>query len=78
MFYFTINAINLVHRSKREFIYGDTTFTRDKKCDFKDFTQNIIFNKRKTIRNNIDNYLKYCNYEIEDYRKQSFSEQMVS
>ena len=37
-----------------------------------------IFNKRKTIRNNIDDHLKYCNSEIEEYRKQSFSEQRVN
>ena len=78
MFYFTTNAIKLVSESKRDFIYGDTAFTRDRKWGFKDFTQHIIFNKRKTIRNNIDDHLKYCNSEIEEYRKQSFSEQRVN
>ena len=78
MFYFTTKAIKLVCESKRDFIYGDTAFTRDRKWGFKDFTQHIIFNKRKTLRNNIDNHLKYCNSEIEEYRKQSFSEQRVN
>ena len=78
MFYFTTNAIKLVCESKRDFIYGDTAFTRDRKWGFKDFTQHIIFNKRKTIRNNIDDHLKYCNSEIEEYRKQSFSEQRIN
>ena len=78
MFSFTTNAINLVCESKRDFIYGDTAFTRDRKWGFKDFTQHIIFNKRKTIRNNIDEHLKYCTSEIEDYRKQSFSQQRVN
>ena len=78
MFYFTTPAINLVCESKRDFIYGDTAFTRDRKLGFKDYTEHIIFNRRKTIRSNLDDHLKYCTYEIEDYRKQSFSQQRVN
>ena len=71
-------ALTYSTESKRDFIYGDTAFTRDRKWGFKDFTQHIIFNKRKTLRNNIDDHLKYCNSEIEEYRKQSFSEQRIN
>ena len=78
MFSFITNAINLVCESKREYIYGDTAFTRDRKWGFKDFIEHIIFNRRKTLRNNIDDHLKYCTSEIEDYRKQSFSQQRVN
>ena len=78
MFSFITNAINLVCESKREYIYGDTAFTCDRKWGFKDFIEHIIFNKRKTLRNNIDDHLKYCTSEIEDYRKQSFSQQRVN
>ena len=77
MFYFTTKAIDTVCESPREYIYGDSAFTRIRKWGFYDFTNHIIFNKRKTIRNNIDTHLKYCNSDIGSYRKQSFSEQRV-
>ena len=78
MFYFTPKAIDLVCESKRDYIYGDSAFTRTRKWGFEDYTTHIIFNKRKTIRNNIDTHLKYCNSNIDSYRKQSFSEQRVN
>ena len=37
MFSFITDAINLVCESKREYIYGDTAFTCDRKWGFKDF-----------------------------------------
>ena len=78
MFYFTTKAIDFVCESQRNYIYGDSAFTRTRKWGFKDYTTHIIFNKRKTIRNNIDTHLKYCNSDINSYRKQSFSEQRVN
>lgn len=78
MFSFISNAIELVCNSSRDYIYGDTAFTRNKKWGFTDYIEHIIFNKRKTIRNNIDNHLKYCTSNIGTYRKQSFSEQRIN
>ena len=78
MFYFTTKAIDSVCESPRDYIYGNSAFTRKRKWGFKDFIKHIIFNKRKTIRNNIDTHLKYCKSAIESYRKQSFSEQRVN
>lgn len=78
MFYFTTKAIDLVCESSRDYIYGDSAFTRNRKWGFKDFMTHITFNKRKTIRNNIDTHLKYCRSDIETYRKQSFSEQRAN
>ena len=34
--------------------------------------------EEKHLGNNIDDHLKYCTSEIEDYRKQSFSQQRVN
>lgn len=78
MFYFTTKAIDLVCESSRDYIYGDSAFTRNRKWGFKDYMNHITFNKRKTIRNNIDTHLKYCMSDIETYRKQSFSEQRTN
>ena len=78
MFYFTTKAIDSVCESPRDYIYGSSAFTRHRKWGFEDYTIQIIFNKRKTIRNNIDTHLKYCTSDIDSYRKQSFSEQRVN
>ena len=78
MFYFTTKAIDSVCECKRDYIYGDTAFTRNYKWGFEDYTNHIIFNKRKTLRNNIDTHLKYYNSDVGSYRKQSFSEQRVN
>ena len=78
MFYFTTKAIDSVCKSPRDYIYGDSAFTRNRKWGFEDFANHITFNKRKTIRNNIDTHLKYCTSDIDSYRKQSFSEQRVN
>ena len=78
MFYFTSRAIDSVCESSRDYIYGVSAFTRKRKWGFEDFIEHIIFNKRKTIRNNIDTHLKYCTSDIDSYRKQSFSEQRVN
>ena len=78
MFYFTTKAIGSVCESPRDYIYGVSAFTRKRKWGFEDFTKHIIFNKRKTLRNNIDTHLKYCTSDIDSYRKQSFSEQRMN
>ena len=78
MFHFISRAIDSVCESSRNYIYGVSAFTRKRKLGFEDFTKHIIFNKRKTIRNNIDTHLKYCTSDIDTYRKQSFSEQRVN
>lgn len=78
MFYFTTKAIDSVCESPKDYIYGSSAFTRHRKWSFEDYTIQIIFNKRKTIRNNIDTHLKYCTSYIDSYRKQSFSEQRVN
>lgn len=39
--------------------------------------EHISFNKRKTIRNNLDWHLKISTKEIDDYKKQSFSSQRL-
>ena len=78
MFYFTTKAIDSVCESPRDYIYGSSAFTRHRKWGFEDYAIQIIFNKRKTIRNNIDTHLKYCTSDIDSYRKQSFSEQRVN
>ena len=78
MFYFTSKAIDSVCKSPINYIYGVSAFTRKRKWGFEDFIKHIIFNKRKTIRNNIDTHLKYCTSDIDSYRKQSFSEQRVN
>ena len=78
MFYFTTKAIDLVCECSRNYIYGESAFTRNRKWGFKDYTIHIIFNKRKTLRNNIDTHLKYCTSDIDTYRKQSFSQQRVN
>ena len=78
MFYFTTKSIDSVCESPRNYIYGVSAFTRNRKWGFEDYTTHIIFNKRKTIRNNIDTHLKYCTSDIDSYRKQSFSEQRVN
>ena len=78
MFYFTSKAIDSVCKSPRNYIYGVSAFTRKRKWGFEDFIKHIIFNKRKTIRNNIDTHLKYCTSDIDSYRNQSFSEQRVN
>ena len=77
MFYYTTKAIDLVCECSRNYIYGESAFTRNRKWSFKDYTIHIIFNKRKTLRNNIDTHLKYCTSDIDTYRKQSFSQQRV-
>lgn len=78
MFYFTTKSIDSVCESPKNYIYGVSAFTRNRKWGFEDYTTHIIFNKRKTIRNNIDTHLKYCTSDIDSYRKQSFSEQRVN
>ena len=76
--YFISKAIDLVCECSRNYIYGESAFTRNRKWGFKDYTTHIIFNKRKTLRNNIDTHLKYCTSDIDSYRKQSFSEQRMN
>ena len=76
--YFISKAIDLVCECSRNYIYGESAFTRNRKWGFKDYTIHIIFNKRKTLRNNIDTHLKYCTSDIGSYRKQSFSEQRMN
>ena len=78
MFYFCTKAIDLVCETSRKFIYGDSAFIRNRKWSFKDYALHITFNKRKTIRNNIDNHLKLCTSDIDTYRKQSFSQQRMN
>ena len=78
MFYFTTRAIDSVCEFSRNYIYGVSAFTRKRKWDFKYYTKHIIFNKRKTLRNNIDTHLKYCTSNIDSYRKQSYSQQRMN
>lgn len=62
----------------RTHVLKDTAFTRNRKWDFSHYINHIIFNQRKTIRNNIDTFLKEDPDNVECYRKQSFSEQRVN
>ena len=78
MFSFITKAFDLVSECSRDYIYGDSAFTRYRKFGFNDYTKHITFNKRKTVRNNLDTHLKYCTSDIGSYRKQSFCEQRVN
>ena len=71
-------AINIDPESTRAYIVNPVAFTRKRKFSLYDFCTNIIFNQRKTLRNNIDTHLKYSVNPFESYTKQSFSQQRLN
>ena len=71
-------AINIDPESARDYIVNPVAFTRKRKFSLQDFCTNIIFNQRKTLRNNIDTHLKYSVNPFESYTKQSFSQQRLN
>ena len=68
MFYFTTKAFDLVCECSGDYIYRDSAFTQKRKFGVEDYTKHITFNKRKTLRNNLDTHLKYCTSDIGTYR----------
>ena len=62
----------------RKHVLSPTAFIRNRKWGFTHYINHIIFNQRKTLRNNIDTYLKYVTDGVSSYTKQSFSEQRIN
>jgi len=62
----------------RKHVLSSTAFIRRRKWGFAHYINHIIFNQRKTVRNNIDTYLKYVTNGVTSYRKQSFCEQRIN
>ena len=59
----------------KQYVMSPTAFTRKRKWSFEHYINFIIFNERKTIRNNISTFLKDVVDGVKSYRKQSFSQQ---
>ena len=72
------NSITKECNDYRNHVLSLTTFICKRKWGFTHYINQIIFNQRKTLRNNIDTYLKYVTDGVSSYTKQSFSEQRIN
>ena len=72
------NSITKECNDYRNHVLSPTAFIRKRKWGFTHYINQIIFNQRKTLRNNIDTYLKYVTDGVSSYTKQSFSEQRIN
>lgn len=73
-FCFIKDAIVKECKDFRKYVMSPTAFIRKRKWGFEHYVNLIIFNQRKTIRNNISTFLKEAWDGVKSYRKQSFSQ----